>query len=229
MKKLLVLLCILSVLWIPSAALASKEDIFTVPNEELSLINQCVGYELDPDHVFYIYLFSGSCKDLKVQKLSDAPFSKRVIAAQKDDSSQWILTEENGSYKKGSLVSGSAGIFLHVKEIRELAKELTGAEDAEVWGFQLASYPGNLTAGVAECGNQEIIVPVGSSWKQFYGIDREWYTAEDFIEAVKTIPEPASYAGDPLVHVRIAAGVALVLFVAYLFGRKEFRKVSVQK
>lgn len=231
MKKFLALLCILSVLWCSSYVFASEGDVFTVPEEELAQISECVGYNPEPNRVFVMYSISEAPSSFQAKRLTESEFSGQFVVVQQDDSSQWVLVKDEGGYRKSWFTGGSKEEYLQVNEVRELAEKITREKASAVWCFRVESVPGSMIAGVAECGNQEIIVPVGASWKKFYGIDQEWYTTEEFVKALHTIPDPNGNAGTPnsVIYVRIAAGVALVLFVAYLFGRKEFRKVSVQK
>ena len=228
MKKYLALLCILSVLWAPAYVLASDEDAFTVPEEELAQISECVGYNPEPDRVFVMYSISDAPSSFQAKRLTEAEFSRQFVVVQQDDSSQWVLVNDKGSYRKSWFTGGSKEEYLQVDEVRELAEKITGEKASAVWCFRVESVPGSMIAGVAECDDQEIIVPVGASWKKFYGIDREWYTTEEFVKALHTIQDPNGNAGtpNPVMYVCIALGVAVFLGAGYWLGHRRNRPGS---
>ena len=136
----------------------------------------------------YKYYYYVCVEDVPFEKFSDFQFDHKGIMIPTSETSDTLYMYEDGKYKfVQSRGGGPADELLNMEKARDIAYRATGTRNADIWCVQLI--PQGMTLVIAECGDKEIIMPIGNM-SRLYGFTDEWYDSKEFIELLNQIELP---------------------------------------
>ena len=191
-------------------------------------------HEFSREDAVYFRQYWNVVSTVNTNRLCDLKFDTPLsIMVGLGDHASIVLGRAKDGYEYGYMSSGDMKEFFQRREVEKTVYDACGEEHPVIWLIKFWQIHG--TAAVAECGNQEIIVPIGSEWKKFYNIDQKWYSSEDFIRVIKEVadPNPGGYGGGEgeqqgpeiqkarLMAPWIAGGICVLAAAVLVFAKKK--------